>query len=102
MIKSADTLSEMINELKSEGYTEDFNLAPDCLECMGGTFQIFHDEFEIDKFFRFEGTTDPADEMILYAISSNKFQMKGTLVNGFGVYAEGATHQMVEKLKIHR
>ena len=101
-MKSAETLTETINELKSEGYTEDFNLAPDCLECKGGTFQIFHDEFEIDKYVRFEGISDPSDEMILYAISSDKFQMKGTLVNAFGVYSEGTTHEMVEKLKVRQ
>jgi hypothetical protein len=101
-MKTTETLTEALAGLKTEGYTEDFNLAPDCLECHAGTFQIFHNEFEIDRYYRFEGMTDPADEVVLYAISSDKFQMKGTLVNGFGIYADGITQEMVEKLKIHR
>jgi len=38
-------------------------------------------------FYRFEGMTDSADTRILYAISSHNYQLKGLLVNVYGVYA---------------
>ena len=96
-----DTLSEAIAELRKEGYTEDFNLEHDCLICSDGTLKIFKDDFVVDKFYRFEGDSDPADEAILYAISSHKNNMKGILVNGYGISAEPIASEMVEKLKIH-
>jgi uncharacterized Fe-S cluster protein YjdI len=97
-----ETLSGAIAALKREGYTEDFNLRQNCIECGEGSFTIFHDEFKIDKFYRFEGDTDPGDESILYAISSDKYGLKGVLVNGYGVSTEALTDEMLHTLKIAR
>lgn len=97
-----DTLSQTMEQLRKEGYTEDFNLQKDCLECRSRNFKIFHDEFVIDKFYRFEGDSNPSDESILYAISSTKHGLKGVLVNGAGIYTDDITNEMLESLKINR
>jgi hypothetical protein len=94
-----DTLVEVLAALRAEGYVEDFNLKEDCLECRAGEFRVFHDEFHVDKFFRFEGDSDPADASILYAISSEKHNLKGVLVNAYGMYADPVTNEMMDKLK---
>lgn len=94
------TLSEKLNELRSKGYTEDFNLRADCIDCRSGKLKIFPSDFQIDEYFRFEGQSDPADGAILYAISSSKHNIKGVLVNGYGVYSDTLTDGMLEKLKI--
>ena len=60
---------------------------------------VFTDEFRIDEFFRFEGQTDPADEAILYAISSDNHAIKGMLVSGYGIYTEGVTDELLAKLR---
>ncbi len=65
------------------GYIEEFNFKQNCIECRNGTFKIFHYEFHINKSFRFVGNTDPSDESIIYAISSNKYYLKGIIVNGY-------------------
>lgn len=96
-----DTLSEAINELKKEGYTEDFNLANDCVIGKDGKLKLYSNDFVVDKFYRFEGNTDPADEAILYAISSPHNNVKGILVNGYGISAEPMASELVQKLKIH-
>src|SRR3954465_338952 len=70
-------LSEVMNELRKRGYTEDFNLRTDCLDCQQGQFLLYPEDFQIDKYYRFEGESDPADQAILYAISSEKFGLKG-------------------------
>ena len=93
-----ETLSEAINALRAQGYTEDFNLQSHCLDCRVGEIQLFPHEFEIDKLFRFYGPSDPDDESILYAISSAKYNLKGLLVNAFGPDADMFTQEMVEKL----
>lgn len=94
-----NTLSEAINDLRNFGYVEDFNLKQDCLECRNGQFKVFHNEFEIDKFYRFEEMSDPGDEAILYAISSDAYKLKGVLVNGYGISTDGVTDEMLDKLK---
>ncbi|MBK8584539.1 MAG: phosphoribosylpyrophosphate synthetase [Bacteroidetes bacterium] len=96
-MESYDTVVEAINGLKKEGYTVDFNLRDNCIVC--GDLEIAHNEFHIDKYFRFEGNTDPADESILYAISSEKYNMKGILVNGYGISSDSLTNDMLEKLR---
>ena len=94
------TLSETMNELRKEGYTEDFNLQQNCIECRGGAYKLFSDDFIVDKYFRFEGQTDPGDEAILYAISSDKHRLKGVLVNAYGIYSEPVTDDLIRKLDI--
>ena len=96
------TLSETMNELRKEGYVEDFNLQQNCLECRNGEFKVFADEFKVDKFFRFEGASNPSDSSILYAISSNSKKLKGLLVNAYGIYSEPMTDEMIEKLEIRK
>lgn len=91
-----DTLSMTLDKLKEEGYTEDFNLLADCIECKGKRLEP--GQFVIDKVYRFEGKSDPADESVLYAISSLDNSVKGTLVNGYGIYSDEATTEMIKAL----
>ena len=97
----APTLSGTIEKLKKEGYTEDFNLREDCVYCANGKVSMYPADFHIDKYFRFEGQSDPADAAILYAISSEKHGIKGILVNGYGIYSEPLSNEMVSKLRTH-
>jgi len=96
------TLTETLNDLRKEGYTEDFNLRSNCLECRQGQIKVFVDDFKVDKFFRFEGESNPSDSSILYAISSDRLGLKGVLVNAYGIYSEPITDEMVERLQIRK
>ncbi len=96
------TLSETMSELRRQGYTEDFNLKQNCLECRNGAFKVFADEFKVDKFYRFEGESNPSDAAILYAISSDRYGLKGVLVNAYGIYSEPVTDEMLQKLEIRK
>lgn len=96
------TLSETMNELRKQGYTEDFNLRQNCLECRDGEFKVFSDEFKVDNYYRFEGASNPSDAAILYAISSDKHKLKGVLVNAYGIYSEPVTDEMMAKLEIRK
>ena len=44
-MKSYVTLPEIIEELRKQGYTEDFNLQQHCLECRNGQVKVFAEEF---------------------------------------------------------
>ena len=99
MENDESTLSGTLNDLKAQGYTEDFNLNADCIDCRSGDLKIFPSDFHIDKYFRFEGQSDPADGAIVYAISSKTHNVKGVLVNAYGIYSDSVTDEMLEKLK---
>lgn len=99
-MKSYNNLVEGINDLKKQGYTEDFNLKENCLECRNGKYKVFHNEFEIDQWFRIEGDDSSANNSsILYAISSEKYKLKGIMVNAYGVYSNSIADEMLSKLK---
>lgn len=93
-----DTLSQAIKALQDQGYTEDFNLLHDSIDCRGRSIRLRPEDFDIDKVFRFFGASDPDDESILYAISSNKYSLKGILVNGYGISSDPLSEEMLRKL----
>jgi hypothetical protein len=101
-MRSYETLTNTMNELRQQGYVEDFNLQQNCLECRNGQFQVFADEFKVDRYYRFEGESNPSDSAILYAISSDRHGLKGILVNAYGIYSEPLTDEMLEKLEIRK
>ena len=92
------TLSEVINLLKEKGYTTDFSLRSNYLEYEGNAHKLFPGEFIVDKHYRFEGASDPDDEAIVFAISSPKYNLKGVLVNGYGISSESITDEMIKAL----
>jgi|SRR3954465_5477274 hypothetical protein len=96
-----DTVTEAVNDLSRRGYSYNFNLSDDCIECKTHGINLKPDEFHIDEFYRFEGNTDPADETIVYAISAAKHNLKGVLVNAFGMYSDSVSNELIAKLKAH-
>ncbi|PKR81102.1 phosphoribosylpyrophosphate synthetase [Brumimicrobium salinarum] len=96
-----ETVSGAINDLIKRGYTTDFYIeaTKDCIVCRKSELALSADEFKIDEVHRFEGETDPGDSMIVYAISSNTHDVKGVLMNAYGVYADGTTSAIVAHLE---
>lgn len=100
-MKSYTSLSHATTDLRERGYTEDFNLLADCIECPSRKLRLNPEEFTVDEFHRFEGMSSVDDNSIVFAISS-KDGLKGILVDAYGVYAENLTPGMIKKLTISR
>jgi hypothetical protein len=99
LAESYGTLSETINALVKLGYAHDFNIQEECLVCHRSNTKLQPQEFHIDKVYRFEGASNPEDQSILYAISSPRFGIKGTLVNGYGISSDEQVSKLIEKLQ---
>jgi len=100
MEKSYTSLSEAINSLKDEGFTEDFNLCDSGVENKAKKNIHKAVDLNVVKYYRFEGQTNPDDSTILYAIETSTGE-KGLLVDAYGVYAGNVSREMIEKLKLH-
>ena len=100
MKKSYTSLSEAINSLKDEGFTEDFNLCDAGVENKARKNIHKAVDLNVVKYYRFEGQTNPDDSTILYAIETNTGE-KGLLLDAYGVYAGNVSREMIEKLKLH-
>lgn len=92
------TLSQTINALVKLGYTYDFNIQDDCLVCRGNNVKLEAHELQIDKIYRFEGDADPDYQSILYAISSINKDIKGLLVNGYGISDDATSTKFIDKI----
>lgn len=103
MIHNYETVSEAVNDLKKRGYTADLSIEAEreCLICHGSATELSPEDFVIDEVYRFEGMTDPGDEMIVYAISSTNEDLKGIVVNAFGIYSSYRASKLVEHLTKH-
>ena len=97
--ESFGTLSETINGLIELGYTRDFNVKEERLLCNQTKVSLSPNDFKIDKVYRFEGDSNPQDQSILYAISSTHLNIKGILVNGYGISSNQETSKLIEKLE---
>ncbi len=101
-MQSYDTVVKALDGLKERGYTTDFNIAFDKLICSQTNVCLNPDEFEITEVYRFEGETNPSDEAVVYGVESKSTNMKGVLVNAYGVYADPISDAMIKKLSLHR
>lgn len=99
--ESYGTLSQTVNSLIKLGYDHDFNIQEECLVCHQVNKTLAPEDFQIDKVYRFEGESNPEDQAILYAISSEVFNIKGTLVDGYGISSDAASAKLIKKLRTH-
>ncbi len=92
------SLSVAINDLTKKGYTYNFNMKEEFIECAEENCQLHPDDFDIDEKYRFQEMSDVDNESVLYAISSKDGKIKGLLVNAYGIYADYASFKLVQKL----
>ena len=96
-----DNLIEALNDLKKRGFTTDFKLAFNTLKCSKTGLSLSPLEFEIVEHYRFEEDTNPSDSSVLYAIKAIQGEIKGVLIDAYGVYGEAISDTMIQKLKVN-
>lgn len=97
-MKNYETILEALNDLQHQGYTYDFNLRQDCIYCQQEDTSILPNEFEITEVHRFEDMSDPSENAVVYAIDSPMHEIKGTLVNAYGIYSDALSNDLIERM----
>jgi len=92
------TLVASLNNLVQKGYTEDYKVNDTGLQALKTEKVYQPDQVKVVDFYRFEGTSDPADESILYAIETNDGS-KGTLVDAYGPSSDTKVTAFMQKVK---
>lgn len=77
-----DTLSQAVNSLTKNEFTEDFKAEAKYIKALYSKRKYLPTELKIVESFRFEGMGSPEDETELFAIISND-GTKGTLVMSY-------------------
>jgi hypothetical protein len=96
-----ESVTDALKHFEGKGY--DKNIVPryDHFEVDSGAQKLFPPDFEVDDIFRYENTSDPDDQAILYAISSSSHHLKGVFLESYGLGQEPLSKGMLEKLKHH-
>ncbi|UGU16955.1 phosphoribosylpyrophosphate synthetase [Sinomicrobium kalidii] len=100
MKNAYETLSEAIEELKKEGFTQDYNLQDKGVKNKEKNSHIPAEDLNVLQMYRFEGNTNPDDNSVLYAIETAKGE-RGLLLDAYGVYSGNISREMMDKLRIH-
>ena len=103
MQRNYETVSEAVNDLVKRGYSADLSIhaEKECLICVKTSVCLVPEEFKIDEVYRFEGSTDPADEAVVFAISAPEYNIKGVVIDGFGIYSDSSTSKVMQYLHKH-
>ena len=89
-LDSPNTVAEAVDALRREGYTADFELVDGELHSDGGNAPCPIEDVIVDRFYRFEGPSDPGDEMIVFALRDSRTGARGSLAAAYGPAADPA------------
>jgi hypothetical protein len=92
------TLSECINMMTKQGYTENFKAKATGLVALSNDKLFVPEEVKIVNFFRFEGDSNPSDNSILYVIETND-GTKGLLADAYGADTNEDVSKFVQEVE---
>ena len=79
-----ETVVEALALLKSQGYDVEFQLVDGCLRCDVADRECPAADAVVERLFRFEGPSDPGDEMVVFGLRDPVTGHRGVLASGFG------------------
>jgi hypothetical protein len=94
-----ESLRDALERLAAHGYDAEFVVRDQQLTCTGCDAPVGAGDVVIDDLVRFEGDSDPNEELVVYAISSGPCGRKGTLTVGFGPEIEADDVEIVLRLR---
>ncbi|MFK8009074.1 MAG: phosphoribosylpyrophosphate synthetase [Saprospiraceae bacterium] len=98
-MRNYDNLVEALNDLKSKGYSYDFNLLDKGLRCEKLDKDFSPVEFNVEEVIHFEGDDSSADSRsILYVIETSS-GIQGTLLTTNSIYHNNLSKELIEKLR---
>ena len=89
---------DLIDRIERDGFTEHFTVEHGALKSTERGDSFAPRDVIIREFARYEGVSDPDDMSVIYAIETRDGR-RGTLTDGFGVYANPAVTAFVESVE---
>jgi hypothetical protein len=90
-----------IGALERRGFTATFVADGDRLRLAGTARRFRPEDVRIVDFYRFEGTSDPDDMSVVYALQARD-GTRGVLTDAFGSYADPVVGALVERMTVER
>lgn len=93
-----NTLSACINKAISDGYRECFKVTSRGLYSTSKSRYYRPEQVQVVNFFRFEGQSDPGDNVIMYVLETSD-GLKGTLIDAYGAYSDGTIGKFMAEVE---
>ncbi len=88
MMDAPDTVTDAVRLLRTEGYDADFELIDGAIRWEQRAHACAVDTVVVEQLFRFEGPSDPGDEMIVFGLYDPATDTRGALASAFGPSAD--------------
>ena len=86
--EAPNTVTDAVEMLRARGYVAEFELVGERLMSTSGDVSCHVAEAIVEHLYRFEGPSDPGDEMIVFALRDPATGVRGTLATAFGLAAD--------------
>lgn len=83
-----ETVTEALALLKSQGYELEFQLVDGVFTHDDACVSCRVQEAVVEKLYRFEGPSDPGDEMVVIGLRDPATGQRGVLASAFGLAAD--------------
>jgi len=90
-----------IEALRRAGFAESFTVDGHCLRVTGSERTFSPETVRIVDYYRFEGTSDPDDLSVVYALETRD-GTRGLLVDAYGSYADPGVGALLDRMAIDR
>lgn len=92
------TVTEAVAIMRGHGYVEDFELVDGALRSSGGNAPCPIRDAVVERVYRFEGPSDPGDQMIVFGLLDPHADVRGTLAAPYGPAADPALYDHLSDL----
>ena len=83
-----ETVVDALRMLKADGYEIEFQLVDGALVCNADARACPASDVKVERLYRFEGPSDPGDEMIVFGLRDPESGRRGVLASAFGSAAD--------------
>jgi hypothetical protein len=94
------TVAEAVRDLEQRGFSANFELIGKTFQAVGSGNKFKPDDLTIVEHYRFEGSSDPEEMAVVYAIEARD-GTRGILVDAYGAYSNPELSTFLKGVPIH-
>ena len=87
-MEDPETVVDALRLLRADGYDIEFQLADGHLQCNDEARACPASDAVVERLYRFEGASDPGDEMVVFGLRDPETGRRGVLASAFGLAAD--------------
>ena len=87
-MEDPETVVDALRLLRADGYEIEFQLIDGHLRCNADDRACPASDAVVERLFRFEGASDPGDEMVVFGLRDPESGRRGVLASAFGLAAD--------------